>query len=180
MSLRCADAIIQAAAFSGTPFSCHAASADAKASCSASSARSNEPEIRIRQARIRPDASRNTASATERKSSIRRCGGQSGQRPNLDAALTAFAGRGDLGGPLDGLVQILAVENVIPRKLLFGLGERAVADQRFSSGDAHRSGSGGGGQRLGRNEDAFASGLFHHLPMAAVIARGGVGLLLRI
>src|SRR5215204_5883535 len=55
-------------------------------------------------------------------------------RANLDASALR---PGDLGGPLDRLVQVLAVEDVEARELLLGLRERAVGDQALAVGHAH-------------------------------------------
>jgi hypothetical protein len=63
ISRRCATAVIHAPGFSGTPRSGQLASAAANASCIASSAKSNDPEIRMSEAIIRPLSSRNTFSA---------------------------------------------------------------------------------------------------------------------
>src|SRR5438093_12437454 len=56
-------AVIHAAGFWGIPFSGQEVSAAEKASCMASSARSNDPEKRIKVARMRPDSCRKTRSA---------------------------------------------------------------------------------------------------------------------
>ena len=57
---------------------------------------------------------------------------QAGQGANLDAAFASFAGRRNLRRPLNGFVQVLAIDDVIAGKLLLGLGERPVSDQRFA------------------------------------------------
>ena len=50
----------------------------------------------------------------------------------------------DFGRPLDGFIQILAVEQEESTQLLVGLGERSIGDQRLAISDAHsrRIGSG--------------------------------------
>src|SRR5580698_3821908 len=39
--------------------------------------------------------------------------------PDFDAAFTTPASRGDLGGPMDGFIQIFAVEDVVAGELFF-------------------------------------------------------------
>src|SRR5437660_5813062 len=185
MSLRWAAAMIQAAPFAGTPRVGQEARAAANASCMASSARSKEPEIRIKPARIRPDSCRNTASAAERMSTISSDGvirrglgfarrRYARQRSNLDAPRAALARRRNPRGPLDRLVQVPAIQNVITGELLLGFGERAVSDQCLAVFHAHGGRSGRRRKRLGRDEDALAGGLLHQGPMAVIVALGHV------
>src|SRR5260370_25808824 len=131
ISLRWAAVMIQAAGFSGMPRSDQEASEEARASCRASSARSNDPEMRIRLARIWPDSRRKTASTTARTSGIRRAGhlafgttGQARHHTDLDAAGATLAVRRDLGRPLDRFVQIRQFENVVASQRSLGLGDR--------------------------------------------------------
>jgi len=55
-------------------------------------------------------------------------------RAHLDAALAALARGRDLCGPGYRLVEIRAVEDVVPGELFFCLGERAVEDERPGKG----------------------------------------------
>src|SRR6266404_907050 len=160
MSFRCAVAMIQAPGFSGTPLSGQEASAEANASCIASSARSKEPETRIKLAMIRPDSCRKTDSAADRISTIQRSSligrhlgfrarRQAGQGANFDAAFASLAGGRNLLRPLDGFVQVLAIEDVIASQLFLGLGEGSVCDQRFTVLHSNGGRVSGGAQRLG-------------------------------
>src|SRR6185295_11838782 len=63
---RCATVVSHAPGLFGGPSSSHLEAAEMKASCKASSARSNEPEIRISVAMIRPYSSRKTCSSVSR------------------------------------------------------------------------------------------------------------------
>src|SRR5258706_8070104 len=120
-----------AAGFSGVPLLGQEASAEANASCIASSARSKEPETRIKLAMIRPDSCRKTDSAADRMSAIQRASmtgdrlrfrarGKARQRANLDTAFASLARGRNLRRPLYSLVEILAIEDVIPGQLLLG------------------------------------------------------------
>src|SRR5579862_6376559 len=157
--------MIQAAGLSGIPFAGHEASAEANDSCIASSARSKEPEIRIRLATIRPDSCRKTDSTVERMSSIRsrdvtgdragfRARGQAAHRADFDATFSALARRRDFGPPFDGFVQVLAFHDVVTREMLLGFGERSVGHQSFSVLHPDRSGGAGGSQRFGADQYA--------------------------
>src|SRR5205085_12232295 len=52
--------------------------------------------------------------------------GNGGDRADLDAPLLALARGRDLCGPRDRLIEVLAVEDVIPGELFLCLGERTV------------------------------------------------------
>src|SRR6185312_15076289 len=60
-----------------------------------------------------------------------------GDRADLDGPVP---GARVLGRDLDGLVQVGAVDHVVAADLLFGLGERPVADQQFPIADPHGGG----------------------------------------
>ena len=79
----------------------------------ASSARSNDPEIRMRLAMILPDSRWNSNSMAARISSMWALA-HAGQGTNLDTSFAAPAFCGNLGSPLDGLIQIFAFEKVSP------------------------------------------------------------------
>src|SRR5262249_44995416 len=146
---------------------------DANDSCMASSARSKEPEIRIRLAMIRPDSLRKTDSAAEGMSAIQGNNlihdpllpgnrAQAGHRPNLDTAVVPFAASRDLGRPFDGLVQIPAVDYVIARELLLRFRERSVRHERFTVLYPNRRRGCSWGQRLGAPQNALSHGLLHY------------------
>ena len=85
---------------------------------------------------------------------------------DFDIADGAAAGGGDAGGPLESVVEVGAIEDVVAGELLLGFGEGAVGDERFAVVDAHGGGGGGGGEGVGGAEDAAAGGVLHE---------GGVG-----
>src|SRR5438132_1551996 len=81
---------------------------------------STEPEARMRPARIRPDSRRKTCSIVSCATSAmsgRRGRGAHAERPDLDAPFAPLARRRDLHRPLDGLVEIAAVEDVVAGEL---------------------------------------------------------------
>src|SRR5438067_1041842 len=176
MSLRRAAAMIHAPPFSGIPFCGQEASAAVNASCIASSARSNEPQIRIRPARIRPDSIRKTASAVSRtltiprksviesRFGVRTCG-YARHGADLDAAFPALARCRNARSPLDRLIQVLAVQDVVAGELLLRLGEGSVGDQRPSIVHAHGGSARGGRERLGAEQDTLTDGFRHQSAM---------------
>src|SRR5262249_15479010 len=115
---------------------------EANASCIASSARSKDPEMPMRLAIIRPDSSRKTDSAARRVSSIQSrildpgprlgAGVLKSHRTNLDATRVSLTFGGYLSCPLDRLIQIRAIHDVVPGKMLLGFRERAIEDQGFA------------------------------------------------
>src|SRR5215217_9628999 len=163
MALLRAVVVIQAPGRSGTPATGQRSTATRKASWTASSARSKSPRTRMRVATACPDSSRNTRSTSARVSSatltlsslgVWACGpdlgppgGPSGRhvhlhdRPDLDRPA---ADVGDPGRDLDGLVQVLGLDNVEAAELLLGLGERPVGAEGLAL--AHPDGGGGGGR----------------------------------
>src|SRR5437660_5848917 len=102
-----------------------------------SSARSKDPEMRIKVARMRPDSWRKTDSIVLRNSSIANGSalrqlqflfhGRNGlYRAHLNAALKSAAGRGNLCCPGNGFVLVFHVQDVVARKLLLGFRKRPV------------------------------------------------------
>src|SRR5262249_1640684 len=83
------------------------------------------------------------------------------KRPDLDASGAAAAGGRDFGGPLDRLVDVAAVEDVVARELLPGLRERAVGQHGLAPFEADRLGGRGGGGGRGSLEDPAPRGLVH-------------------
>src|SRR4051794_10799291 len=147
MIFRCATVVIHAPGLSGTPPAGHDFNAVANASCAASSARSNEPDMRIRLATIRLHSSRKTVSTMDSTSRMLR--GQVfpdvllqlrniPERPYLDAPLPAAALRRNLRRPGNCLIQILAVDDVVPAELFFRLGKRTIGHQRLATLMPHR------------------------------------------
>src|SRR5262249_46339121 len=151
----------------------HVASADVSASCMASSARSNEPAMRMSVAMILPDSRRKTASTALRTSSLRTSSLRTsslrtssipqartalahacsfGRRrqlldlPDFHAARPAAAAGGKLGSPGDRFVDVLAIEDVVAGELLFCLRERAVHYDGLAILLAHSSCGVGGEQ----------------------------------
>src|SRR5438552_16693070 len=133
MALLRAARVIQAPGFRGRPSDGHLTSATRKASWTASSARSKSPRILISVARTRPVSSRKARSTTSRVTSA---GDRAGElkvlrlhpfefheRPDLDRS--TLGGR-DPGRGLDGLVDVVALDQVVATELLLGLRERAV------------------------------------------------------
>src|SRR3984957_14672939 len=162
MSLRRAVAVIQAPGFSGMPSVCQLTTAAAKASCMASSARSNEGEMRMRPAIMRPDSLRKTASTVARWSCIhRRTLGKFADGPNLDVSGPTRAGCGYFSGQGQGFVQILTLENVVSGPLLFGFRKWPVSDQRLAILHANGGGRSAGLKRIGCTKDAALQGLIH-------------------
>src|SRR5580704_5607719 len=51
---------------------------------------------------------------------------------NLDAAASALAFGRNLTSPVNRLVEVLAVEDVVAAQLFLGLGERAIKSDRFA------------------------------------------------
>src|SRR5271157_731166 len=142
MSLRRAAAVIQAAGLSGTPLT-QCVSAAVNASCMASSARSNDPEILIRPAMIRPDSRRKMPSTVLRSSSIYALAyseafdsgagfriswmGRTSTHPLAPPARTGNPGR-----PLECFVKVFALQDVIPGELLLGFRKRPVGHHHLA------------------------------------------------
>src|SRR5215469_5062969 len=89
------------------------------------------------------------------------------QRTNLNASLTAFASGRDLLGPLDRLVEILAVQNVVTCELLLGFCKRSIESNCSPILGTNRSRGARRLQRLGAMQYAFLTSLPHDSPMAA-------------
>src|SRR5258708_10368695 len=168
MSFRCAVVVIQAAGLSGMPRAGQVASADANASCIASSARSNDPAMRISVAMMRPDSSRKTDSTAVRASTSNAL--HLVDRPDLDAPLAALTRGRDFSRPLDRVVEIAALDDVIAGELFLRLRARTVGDDGLTASSANRRGGVGRLQRIGASQHAAAASLVHH---RVVLRRGG-------
>src|SRR5713101_6530619 len=94
---------------------------------------------------------------------------QARQGANLDAAFTSSARRRNLRRPLNGFVQVLAIEDVIPGKLLLCLRERSVCDQRFPVLHANGGRVCGGAQWLSTLQDALSRSLLYHCPVSGLL-----------
>src|SRR5438309_8039774 len=124
----------------------------------ASSARSKEPQTRMRPAMMIPDSCRKTDSMVARRSAIYAAGklrarGEMSFRADgthFHAALAASAGGRNLRRPFQRFVQIGAVENVIAGELFLGLSERTVCHHCFSVLHPHRGGGRSEERRVGK------------------------------
>src|SRR5207237_9814658 len=100
----------------------------------ASSARSKQPQTRMRPAMMIPDSCRKTDSIVARRSAIYTAdvfstrGGVNlcADRTHFHAAFSASAGGRNLRRPFQRFVQIGAVENVIAGELFLGLSKRPI------------------------------------------------------
>jgi hypothetical protein len=106
-------------------------------------------------------------------------------RTDLDTSFVAFAIGRDFPGPLDGLVQVLTLDDVIPGQLLLGFGEWSIGDDRGGTLHADSGGAGGGLERVIAYQHAFLTGLLHHsgvrpLQVFDFLGRRSAGHLLRI
>src|SRR5262249_29960784 len=154
----------------------------------ASSARSKEPARRMSVAMILPDSRRKTASTAPRTSSLRtsslrtssipqartalaharslRRRGQLLDLPDLDTAGRAATSRGQLRGPGNRFVNVLAIEDVIARQLFFRLGEGAIHHDGLAILLANSPCRVGGEQGIDTLKDALRPRCFHDSPMA--------------
>ena len=122
----------------GTPSRGQRRSASANASCAHSSARSQSPVRLIRVATIAAPllAERRRRPRVVRPASL---------RPRTVAPRSIpYAGDRVLGGHLDRLVEVGALEDVVAGDVLLGLGERAVGEHDLAVADAD-------GRRVGRS-----------------------------
>src|SRR5438477_6204780 len=139
----------------------------------ASSARSKEPEARMRPAMMIPDSCRKTDSMVARRSAIyaadKLCtrGGLSfrADGTHFHAALAASAVGRNLRRPFQRFVKIGAVENVIAGKLFLGLSERTVCHHCFPVLHPHRGGGTTGFERLRAAQDPPPRRLRHDFAM---------------
>src|SRR6516164_11506859 len=70
-------------------------------------------------------------------------------RADFHAAGSAAAAGGNLGSPLDGFIEVGAVENVVTGQLFFGFGKRPVGHERSPVLKANCRRSGSVLQRIG-------------------------------
>src|SRR4051794_23697662 len=115
--------VIHPPGFGGTPWVGHCSAAIANASATASSARSMSPRTRMRVAVQRP-ASRRKISAS---------GSGIFRRSDLDGL---FAGRGGLGGPVEGGVEVGGFDDPEAAHLLLGLRVGTVGHRDIAAGGA--------------------------------------------
>src|SRR5919112_1300650 len=175
MALLRAVVVIQAPGRSGTPAAGQRSMATRKASWTASSARSKSPRTRMRVATACPDSSRNTRSTSARASvatlTPRRLPSLGGHvdlhdRPDLDRPA---ADVGDPGRQLDGLVQVLGLDQVEAAQLLLGL----VLGDALEERALHPVVAAAGRLRLGRGERLERHRPLHQLVLEHV--EGGQG-----
>ena len=129
--------------------------------------------MRIKLATMRPDSWRKTASAAARAwmgGPAVTDFGRSGDRADLDAALPSFASGRNSPGPLDGFIQIAALENVVARELLLGFGERAIESDRSAFFHTDGGRERGRFQPLHRQQDALLPGFLHDGAVAVLDA----------
>src|SRR5438094_98637 len=103
----------------------------------ASSARSNDPEIRISVARMRPDSWRNTVSAAVFASKLIRFR-KIVHGTNLDASFTTTADGRNSFAPFDCFVEVLAFQNIVAGQLFLRFREWSVRRQHLSIAQPHR------------------------------------------
>src|SRR5512134_2458078 len=161
MALRLAAVVSQAPGFSGMPSLCQRSSALTSASWRASSARSKSSNRLISAARTRPCSSRKILSICSAAVIRSPTSGSRGpQRPDLDRSV--FRG-GDLFGPANCFVEILAIYKEISAQLLVCLRKRAVGDHGFVVPDADCRCAGAGGDTAAGNQYTRCHQLFSEL-----------------
>src|SRR5215217_3762400 len=149
--------VIQPPGLGGTPSPGHLPRATAKASWTASSARSMSPKARIRAASDRPDSSRKIrptsagSSPAAASPSPTPSGLESRKRTDLDRHLD---GTGDPRRPGERGVQVLGLDDVEAAQVLLGLHERPVGGHHLAACHAHHGGGGGFVQATGDDPGA--------------------------
>src|SRR5215218_8426485 len=138
--------MIQPPGLGGTPSPGHLPRATAKASWTASSARSRSPKAPIRAASDRPDSSRKIRPTSAPSSLVAASpsptlsGLEARERPHLDRHLD---GTGDPRRPTERGIQVLGLDDVEATEVLLGLHEGAVGGQHLAVGHPHHGGGGG-------------------------------------
>src|SRR5579859_468137 len=202
-ALRRATVVIQAAGLRGWPAAGQRSSAATSVSCSASSARSKSPSAAMSEPSTRPCSARkvsSTASAAV-EGGIRQQLGQSrvrsapaeGTALHFDAKLhdrahlhRAAPGAGDHGRQLDGLIQVLAVQQIIAAQLLLGFGVWPVGGDRLAVAHAHGGGGAGGLERLAAQVSPAVTGspresaVASHIGLLFFLRHTGFGLLVGV
>ena len=161
-----------AAGFGGTPSVGQRATAAAKASAVASSASDQSPVTRINPATMRVQSVRcalATASAAARSSSVDR---PAGHRPDLDAPVVRHRVPGHV---VDGLVEVVALEQVVADDPLLGLGVRPVGHEHLAAAHAHRGRVLQRTQHVAAQADAAALALGDPLVDVRAVAPGSSG-----
>src|SRR4051794_12398937 len=128
--------VIQPPGFGGTPWIGHCSAAMAKASATASSARSMSPRTRMRVAVQRP--------ISRRKMSASASGTFGG--PDFDRS---FARRGGFAGPVQSGIEVCRFDDPEAAHLLFGLGVGSVGHRDVASGRGSNNGCAGGRAEAG-------------------------------
>src|SRR5918993_3752450 len=144
-----AAVVIQPPGLGGTPSRGHLPRATAKASWTASSARSMSPNAWIRAASDRPDSSRKIRPTSSPSSTL--SGLESRERTDLDRHLDGF---GDPGGPGERGVQVLGLDDVEAAEVFLGLHEGAVGGDNLAACHPHDGGGVGVVQAAGDNPGA--------------------------
>src|SRR3954447_12000634 len=156
--------MIQPAGLGGSPADGHRCNATMNASWTASSAMSMSPKMRTRLAAARPDSSRKTRSTSAVLVTERSGLGLVLEGTDLDRA---SARPGGLGGPVEGRVEVGALDDPEATDVLFGLGEGAVGGQDLVVLHLDDGGGVGRMQAAAEHPDAF---LLHR-----VVEGSGVG-----
>src|SRR5215211_216297 len=144
--------VIQPPGLGGTPSRGHLPRATAKASWTASSARSMSPKTPIRAASDRPDSSRKIRPTSPSSSlmaalpSPTPSGLEARERTDLDRHLD---GPGDLRRPTKRGIQVLGLDDVEATQVLLGLHEGAVGGHHLAARHTHDGGGGGFVQAAG-------------------------------
>src|SRR6266511_1278229 len=136
--------VIQPPGLGGRPAAGHLRRATANASCTASSAMSMSPKIRIRAATDRPDSSRkirpiSASSSLSAASTSRMLSGLGHfpERTDLDRRVDDIS---DLRRPGERGVEVLGLDDVEAAEVFLRLREWAVGGQHLALGHAHDSG----------------------------------------
>src|SRR5215211_4866620 len=149
--------VIQPPGLGGTPSHGHLPRATAKASWTASSARSMSPKARIRAASDRPDSSRKIrptsagSSPAAASPSSTPSGLESRERTDLDRHLD---GPGDPRRPTERDIQVLGLDDVEAAQVFLGLHEGAVGGHHLAARHPYHGGSGGFVQAAGDDPGA--------------------------
>src|SRR5215217_9758947 len=149
--------VIQPPGLGGTPSPGHLRRATAKASWTASSARSRSPKTPIRAASDRPDSSRkirptsSPSSLTAASPSPTPSGLEARERPNLDRRPD---GPGDPRRPAKRGIQVLGLDDVEATEVFLGLHEGAVGGHHLAVCHPHHGSGVGVVQAAGGNPGA--------------------------
>src|SRR5437016_1177031 len=147
--------VIQPPGLGGRPSPGHLRSATANASCTASSATSTSPTIRISAATDRPDSSRKirptSAASSLSPASRTRSSLEDTEWTDLDRVPD---GRGCLRRPTERSIEVLGLDDVEAAEVFLRLREGSVGGQHLALGNAHDGGGVGFVQGAGEDPGA--------------------------